>query len=322
MMKMTDEKKLREFLRFHIAKDSSDYYGVTNDYFLDRVTNDWISNGVNSHRLYNDIERFLDGKIPKKTRILDMACGCGSFVFYGLLRDLDVWGIDPESWKHEFIQMKCEVHNYPSKWKSHFIKGIGEALPFSDSFFDFITSHQTLEHVQDVEKCLSEMIRVLKPGGAIFLRAPDYRGTFEPHYRVPWLPLLPRSIACIYLRIIGRPEKGLNSINYVTKPLITRALNKNNIITIEPDLSFIHNLVPNSILVLKHVLMYFFNIILRLYAILFIQELVINIIAVKKPFSKRIMHPRIPEIQSNRFIILPLARFLNYLIKIRFKRIK
>jgi len=66
------------------------------------------------------------------------------------------------------------------------------------------------------------MIRVART--AVFLRAPDYSGTFEAHYHLPWLPLFPRPIAKIYLRILGKPISGLNTIQYVTKRRIKKTL--------------------------------------------------------------------------------------------------
>jgi SAM-dependent methyltransferase len=87
-----------------------------------------------------------------------------------------------------------------------------------------VTSYQTLEHVQDVEAVLAEMLRVVRPGGIIHLRCPDYRGTFEGHYLMPWLPLMPRGLARLYLRLRGRPTKGFAGIVYTTRPRLVRGL--------------------------------------------------------------------------------------------------
>ena len=42
-------------------------------------------------------------------------------------------------------------------------------LPFKDSSFDFVTSFQVLEHVPIPHEYLKESLRVLKPGGRMFL---------------------------------------------------------------------------------------------------------------------------------------------------------
>ena len=45
------------------------------------------------------------------------------------------------------------------------MNGTGEALPFPDSMFNIVFCCDVLEHVQDLAKVISEISRVLKPGG-------------------------------------------------------------------------------------------------------------------------------------------------------------
>jgi SAM-dependent methyltransferase len=109
---------------------------------------------------------------------------------------------------------------YAAQWLDRFHVGVGESLPFEDDWFDCVSTYQTLEHVNDILQCLKEMVRVTRPGGGIHILCPDYRSTYEGHYRLPWLPLLPKSIAASYLRILGRPTAGLDTIHYTTLPMI------------------------------------------------------------------------------------------------------
>jgi ubiquinone/menaquinone biosynthesis C-methylase UbiE len=48
-------------------------------------------------------------------------------------------------------------------------------LPLPDDSFDVVLSTQVLEYVQDVEKALAEMARVLKPGGRVCILDTDWR---------------------------------------------------------------------------------------------------------------------------------------------------
>jgi ubiquinone/menaquinone biosynthesis C-methylase UbiE len=47
-------------------------------------------------------------------------------------------------------------------------------LPFADSSFDLVLCAETIEHVRDVQLLLSEVRRVLSPGGALALSTPAH----------------------------------------------------------------------------------------------------------------------------------------------------
>jgi len=53
-----------------------------------------------------------------------------------------------------------------------------QAIPHPDASFDTVISCETIEHVPDPAKAVSELSRVLKPGGRLFLTAPNYMGPF------------------------------------------------------------------------------------------------------------------------------------------------
>ena len=42
-------------------------------------------------------------------------------------------------------------------------------LPFADSTFDFVYATESLEHAVEIERAVSEMCRVLKPGGKLVI---------------------------------------------------------------------------------------------------------------------------------------------------------
>jgi SAM-dependent methyltransferase len=55
-----------------------------------------------------------------------------------------------------------------------FAAGVGEALPFANDSFDVVLSYDVLEHVQDPQKTLAEVCRVLKAGGLFLAVFPPY----------------------------------------------------------------------------------------------------------------------------------------------------
>lgn len=200
-----------------------DYFGDTDPDHIDRVVENWFDDSRNYDGRWSLIQRQLgDHNSLEDISVLDMAAGCGTFVFYGLKQGYDVWGIEPERWKLTFISRKAAELGYPRSFLSRFIGSLGEALPFPDRTFDVVTTYQTLEHVQDVGKCLREMLRVLRIGGHLHVSAPDYNSSYEPHYRLPVLPQMNRKLAGTYLRLLGRPTIGLETIQYITRRKVVR----------------------------------------------------------------------------------------------------
>lgn len=52
------------------------------------------------------------------------------------------------------------------------VVGIGEKLPFQSNAFDAVFSFAVLEHVKNPFECAQEIIRVLKPGGTLYIQVP------------------------------------------------------------------------------------------------------------------------------------------------------
>ena len=57
----------------------------------------------------------------------------------------------------------------------------GEHLPFAAASFDTVLSHEVLEHVRDDAAAMSEIARVLKPGGRAVIFVPNRLYFFETH---------------------------------------------------------------------------------------------------------------------------------------------
>jgi SAM-dependent methyltransferase len=56
-----------------------------------------------------------------------------------------------------------------------------EQLPFPGGYFDFILSHEVLEHVRDDRRSVEEMVRVLRPHGLIAVFLPNLGYPYETH---------------------------------------------------------------------------------------------------------------------------------------------
>lgn len=223
---MNARQTAREFLKERIIDDVRLIGNVTPEK-IKSVTDAWLDDKVMPAGRYAVIRRYF----PDVKTVLDMASGAGGFVFYGLQHGFDVQGIEPEPWKSTLIEMKISENGYSPEWAKQFHTGVGEKMPFSDNSFDFVSTYQTLEHVQDVQACINEMIRVTKPGGVIHIQCPNYLSTFEPHYELPWLPLFPRKWARKYLELCGANPAYLDTINYTTPFMLRRMIGKAQAVT-------------------------------------------------------------------------------------------
>ena len=213
--------KSKQFLQQNLFEEGLKYFGIKDKNLSIEIANIW-HNDKEYYQRWQEAEKFSD----HTGKILDMSCGVGTFAFHGLRKGYDVYGIEPENSKLEYIKLKIKEQNLPKIWEQRFIKGIGENLPFKDDTFDYIMTYQTLEHVQNLEKCIDEMIRVLKNGGKLKIHAPDYDSFYEPHYHLIFLPKMNKKLASIYLKILRRPTIGLNTLNWTTSKSILKILSK------------------------------------------------------------------------------------------------
>ncbi len=98
-----------------------------------------------------------------RTRVLDIACGAGFGSDYLAGRAHMVVGIDLSCEDIAGCRLK-----YPSS-RIAFLPMDGAALGFRSEAFDAIVSHDTIEHVQDDHRFVSELSRVLCKGGVLVL---------------------------------------------------------------------------------------------------------------------------------------------------------
>ena len=85
-----------------------------------------------------------------------------------------------------------------------------DELPFADGTFDGVLLNEVLEHVANESGTLSEIYRVLRPGGYLVVMSPNRWFPFEGHgmrlrghtitVPVPFLPWLPATISQPFLR--------------------------------------------------------------------------------------------------------------------------
>ena len=108
----------------------------------------------------------------KGLRVLEVACGRGGFVRELACAGARVIGCD---FSYSALNVgKSKLGNIANTNGSVFVQGDVQKLPFADEVFDLLISCETIEHVPGVDCALSEMWRVVRPGGRLFLTTPNY----------------------------------------------------------------------------------------------------------------------------------------------------
>jgi ubiquinone/menaquinone biosynthesis C-methylase UbiE len=154
------------------------------------------------------------------SKLIDIGSGQGGLVLEALTRGADAHGIEPSDKYVHTSRVRLSEEGYNP---DRVCCAKGESLPFSDDTFDYACNLYVLEHVPDPEPILKEIYRVLRPGGELHLRCENYLSFREQHYRVPWLPMLPKPIGKIYLLLLGRDPSFLdNYVYYSTYPQVIR----------------------------------------------------------------------------------------------------
>ena len=106
---------------------------------------------------------------------------------------------------------------------SRFAGGQSERLPFRNDSFDLVYCFSVIEHVASVEASVSEMVRVTRPGGVVYVHTPNAWSWYEGHYKVFWVPFMPPPVARWYLALRGRPTAYLQTLRRLTPGRLRRA---------------------------------------------------------------------------------------------------
>lgn len=107
-------------------------------------------------------------------RVFELGCGGGiNQRLYDPARVTSFSGLDPGGKLLEYARAEAAAKG----WEADIQQGYGEAIPFEDGSFDTVVCTFTLCSVNDHARTLSELRRVLKPGGRFIYaehgRAPD-----------------------------------------------------------------------------------------------------------------------------------------------------
>lgn len=189
--------------------------------YPDSVIEDRVRTYIKQEDLYTEKVAYLLASLPSRPKTaLDIGSSAGGLSVALAREGLTVHGIEPSLAGVEVSQIRAQrlgVSNIS------FQEGVGEKIPFADDSFDLVISIAVLEHVQNVKAVVSETFRVLKPGAYAYFEVPNNLFPFEGHYKMAWLPMMPKSWAKTYVRLRGAYPSFLNHLHYMNRFIVSRA---------------------------------------------------------------------------------------------------
>ncbi len=145
-------------LGYQLFLGGSQHFG----YYLEGKSN--ISEPEAQKEHHNIIAAKLS--LNAEDNVLDAGCGQG-FVACDLAKRFHckITGIDITPYVVNRARARSRRESIAGK--TSFIEGSYEQLPFADNTFDKLYTVETLCHAQNLEKALTELYRVVKPGGKL-----------------------------------------------------------------------------------------------------------------------------------------------------------
>ena len=140
----------------------------------------------------------------KPLEVLDIGCGAGAQGQFWLreghrYRGLDINGPLVELARERFRQQGLDAE---------FEVGSATALPYGDGSVDICVLPFILEHVADWQTCLNEALRVLRPGGLVFVSTTNRLCPVQDEFNLPLYGWYPGWLKRRYeeLAVTTRPE--------------------------------------------------------------------------------------------------------------------
>jgi len=180
------------------------------------------------------VRRFLD---PAGVCALELGCGSAGIAMALAEAGMHAHGVDRQQYDSPLPAARAYA-------RAHGIvldlaRGDAAALPYRDASFGCVVASSVIEHLDDPERSLRELARVLRPGGRAFVDFPLFRGPYGGHIDDvipwPWFHLLPERIVAARLGARGaQQELGVyRSLNRITHRAFRRMVRASGLDVLE-----------------------------------------------------------------------------------------
>ncbi|MFO0687709.1 MAG: metalloregulator ArsR/SmtB family transcription factor [Myxococcota bacterium] len=155
-----DDALLRRTLAARTARSGRD--------FFEEVGPDWDA----LRRVFGDDllrARAINALVAPPLRVADIGTGTGVLALELARLGLDVVGIDRSEAMLETARQKWQLEAANARGSIELRPGDAHALPLADASVDAAFAHMVLHSLEDPERAVREMARVVRPGGRVVL---------------------------------------------------------------------------------------------------------------------------------------------------------
>ncbi len=215
---------------YHLSPDiEAELRRHLRDSYRDIFTDEAISAHIRDYvgmTFADSIVGVVADSLRGSVRILDIGSGFGSFVLACRNRGLNAMGVEISDYEVAFARRRLSVLRPDDDAESVYVLNDARELRGERNSFGAVTLWNVLEHIDNADRVIRTASELLEPGGALFVICPNYAAfRQEAHYHVPWLPMLPRTLASRYLKLMKRdPGFFETSIFYRTNWGVMRSL--------------------------------------------------------------------------------------------------
>ena len=173
--------------------------------------------------------------------VLDVGCGAaGKSLYYASLGAKRVVGLDVVERYREEAESLARDKGLSDRFE--FVCADAASAGFAEGEFDTVIMNDAVEHVAKPEETLRECLRVLAPGGKLYLNFPPYYHPYGAHLSdaisVPWVHVFfsEKTMIAVYKKLveglpdaaervslrISKGEDGKESLSYINRMTIRR----------------------------------------------------------------------------------------------------
>ncbi|MEO7801686.1 MAG: class I SAM-dependent methyltransferase, partial [Ginsengibacter sp.] len=122
-------------------------------------------------------QRLLEKYTELKTgKLLDIGAGTGAFLNTMQTAGWQIRGLEPDETARANALELYNIELLPSE----------ELFAQVPVYYDAITMWHVLEHVHDLHDYITQIHKLLKPGGMAFIAVPNYTSSDAAHYQAEW----------------------------------------------------------------------------------------------------------------------------------------